>query len=192
MKTMKTRIYLLASIILISGNILFAQKAEVNTEKSSIEWMGKKIGGKHTGNIQVKSGYLELKEGEIAAGNFVVDMTTITNTDLDNESSNQKLVGHLKSDDFFGVEKYPTTKFEVTRSTRFNSGKATVSGNMTIKDKTENISFDVVREGDEYTASIELDRSKFDVRYGSNSFFDNLGDKAIDDIFTLKVKLLLN
>ena len=119
-------------------------------------------------------------------------MTSITNNDLKNEGYNQKLVGHLKSDDFFGVEKFPTASFEVTQSSKFSNGKATLTGDITIKGTTESISFDAVRAGNEYTAEIEIDRSKFDVRYGSKSFFKDIGDKAIDDIFTLNVKLVVN
>lgn len=189
---MKARNFVLVSIILISGSVLFAQKVEVNTEKSNIEWLGKKVGGQHDGYIQLKSGSLELQGDKIVAGHFVVDMTSITNTDLDNESYNQKLVGHLKSDDFFGVEKYPSATFKVKQSSTFSNGKAILSGDMTIKGKTESISFEVLRAGNEYSAKVEIDRSKFDVRYGSSSFFNNLGDKAIDDIFTLNFKLVVN
>ncbi len=98
----------------------------------------------------------------------------------------------MVTDDFFGVEKYPTANFEITKSSKFSNGKATVTGNLTIKDKTESVSFEVLEKGNTYTAKMEIDRSKFDVRYGSDSFFDNLGDKAIDDIFTLNIKLLVD
>jgi len=189
---MKTKNYLLAIALILSGNILFAQEIKVNTEKSSIEWQGKKIGGKHEGFIQLKSGSFEWKKNKIVSGNFVVDMNSITNTDLKDEGTNQKLVGHLKSDDFFGVETYPTASFELIESTPFNNGKATLTGNITIKDKTERISFEVVKSGNEYAADVEIDRSKFDVRFGSKSFFNNLGDRAIDDIFTLKIKLVVS
>ena len=189
---MKTLNLVLALVILLSSNVLFAQKLEVNTKKSSVEWLGKKIGGQHEGTIQVKSGSFELKNDKIVAGNFVVDMTSITNTDLEDKGYNQKLVGHLKSDDFFGVEKFPEANFTITKSSKFSDGKATVTGNVTIKGKTEMRTFDVVKTGNEYTAKIDIDRSKFDVRYGSNSFFDNLGDKAIADVFTLEIKLAVN
>jgi polyisoprenoid-binding protein YceI len=189
---MKEKIFVLASVLLLSGNVLFAQKLEVNTGQSSLEWHGKKIGGKHEGNIQLSSGYLELEGDKILAGSFVVDMTSITNNDLKDDDSNQKLVGHLKSDDFFGVEKYPTATFDLKQSTKFSNGKATVSGEITIKGKTENISFDVERSGKEYSATVDINRSKFDVRYGSKKFFDNLGNRAIDDIFTLDITLLVN
>lgn len=189
---MKTINYVLGLIMLLSSNAIIAQQLEINTKKSTIDWHGEKVVGEHEGTIQIKSGYIELKNDQIVAGNFVVDMATITNTDLEDQEYNQKLVGHLKSDDFFGVEKYPTANFVITKSTKFNDRKATVTGDITIKGKTESISFEVSRAGKEYTAKIDIDRSKFDVRYGSDSFFDNLGDKVIYDIFTLNIKLVVN
>ena len=189
---MKTLNCVLAFIMLLSGNAIIAQQLEVNSKKSTIDWHGEKVVDEHDGTIQVKSGSFELKNDKIVAGDFVVDMTSITNTDLEDPGYNQKLVGHLKSDDFFGVAKYPTSNFVFTKSSKFSNGKASVTGDITIKGKTESISFDVTRVGEEYTAKIDIDRSKFDVRYGSNSFFDNLGDKAIDDIFTLNIKLVVN
>ena len=188
---MKIKNIIAALIIMLFTQTLFAQKVEVNTNASTIKWLGKKVTGQHEGNILVKSGYFELTDDKITAGNFVIDMTTITNSDIESEKYNKKLVGHLKSDDFFGVEKYPTAKFVVTQSTKFKNGKATLTGSISIKEKTETITFEVVRTGKEYKAKIEIDRSKFDVRYGSDSFFDDLGDKVIYDIFTLDVKLVI-
>jgi len=189
---MKVTNYLLALAVTLSTSGLFAQTQKVNIENSSISWLGKKIGGQHEGFIQIKSGELELKNDQIVSGNFTIDMTSITNTDLKDEGYNKKLVGHLKSDDFFGVEKYPTATFNITKATKFSNGKASVTGNLTIKDKTESITFDFVKNINHYTAKLEIDRSKFNVRHGSTSFFDSLGDKAINDIFTLDVKLVVN
>lgn len=189
---MKTKKLALALLVALSGNVLFAQGVEVNTEKSSIKWMGKKIGTKHEGTVHIKSGSLELQDNMITAANIVIDMTSITNSDLENENYNQKLVGHLKSDDFFGVEKYPTAQFVLRQSSKFSNGMATLTGDITIKGKTESVSFEVHKGGNEYAANIALDRSKFDVRYGSGSFFDNLGDSAIDDLFTLDIRLVIN
>lgn len=101
------------------------------------------------------------------------------------------MVGHLKSDDFFGVEKFPTSTFQISQAGKFKNGKATVTGIITIKGKAENISFDVIKKDNTYSSQVEVDRSKFDVRYNSKSFFNNLGDKAIDDIFILDIKLVL-
>ena len=187
---MKKTNYILAVILMISSFGLFAQKVTVNTKKSTINWLGKKIGGQHEGLINIKSGELEEKGGKIVSGSFVIDMTSLTNTDLKDASYNQKLVGHLKSDDFFGVEKFPTATLRITNATKFSNGKASVTGEITIKGKTETITFDVVKDGNSYTTKLEIDRSKHDVKYGSTSFFDSLGDKAIDDIFTLDIKLV--
>ena len=119
-------------------------------------------------------------------------MTSITNTDLKDKGYNKKLVGHLKSDDFFGVEKFPTATFNITKATKFSNGKASVTGNLTIKGNTESITFDFVKNRNQYTTKLEIDRSKFNVRYGSTSFFDGLGDKAIDNIFILDIQLFIN
>jgi polyisoprenoid-binding protein YceI len=189
---MKTTNYLLALAFTVSSLGLFAQTQKVNTEKSTINWLGKKIGGQHEGLIKLKSGLLEEKAGKIVSGSFVIDMKSLTNTDLTDPDYNQKLVGHLKSEDFFGVEKFPTATLNITKATKYSNGKASVTGDLTIKGKTETIAFDIVKKENNYTAKIEVDRSKFDVKYGSTSFFDDLGDKVIDDIFILNIKLLVN
>ena len=189
---MKTKKFLFALALMVSGTVLYAQTMKVDTEKSSIEWLGKKIGGQHDGFIQFKSGSLELDGEQITAGDFVVDMNSITNTDIKDEGRNQRLVGHLKSDDFFGVDSYPTASFNVVKASQFENGKATLTGDITIKGKTERISFDVSRTGETFTAVVVIDRSKFDVRYGSKSFFNDLGDNAIDDNFTLRIKLIVS
>lgn len=185
------KLQLVVVLLLAASVSVFAQKKEVNPETSIVKWTGKKIGGSHHGEIEVKSGYLEFNNEQITAGEILIDMNSITNKDLESEEYNQKLVGHLKSDDFFGVEKYPTSSFVVTKATKFTDGKASVTGKLTIKGKTEELTFNVVKSGESYNALVEVDRSKFDVRYGSNSFFDNLGDKAINDIFTLDITLAI-
>lgn len=187
MKTMKLIFVLL---IAFSASI-FAEKRLVTLEQSEIKWTGNKIGGSHYGTIELKSGYFEVKNNKIAGGLIVVDMNSIKNDDLTDATYNAKLVGHLKSDDFFGVEKFPTASYTLTKVTPFKNNKATAWGKLTIKGKTENIQFNITKNGDTYSTQLKVDRSKFDVRYGSNSFFDNLGDKVIDDIFILDIKLIV-
>ena len=187
MKKMSLSGLLLLAIALSAS----AQKSEINLNHSVVKWTGNKIGGSHNGEIKIKNGYIEFKGGIITNGMVVMDMNSITNSDLKDEGYNQKLVGHLKSDDFFGVEKFPVASFQITKAGDFTNGKATMSGILTIKGKAENISFDVMKKENIYTAQVKVDRSKFDVRYGSNSFFDNLGDKAIDDIFILDIQIVL-
>ena len=166
----------------------------VSLKQSKVEWVGKKVTGQHNGTVNIKSGAIEIKGGMLNGGEFVIDMTTITSTDLEGEYQ-QKLNGHLKSADFFGVEKYPEAKFVITNvKENGKNGRFSVTGNMTIKETTKAISFDAQLvnsgEGIVAVADIVIDRSEFDVRYGSGSFFDNLGDKTIYDDFTLSVNLV--
>lgn len=168
-----------------------AQKSEINLNKSNVKWTGNKIGGSHNGEIKIKSGYFEFKGGDIVSGEVLMDMNSITDLDLKDEGYNQKLIGHLKSDDFFGVEKFPTSMFKVTKASSFKDGKTTLTGVLTIKGKSENISVDITKKENIYSAQLKVNRSKYDVRYGSKSFFDNLGDKVIDDIFILDIQIVL-
>ncbi len=185
MKTIK-----LILVLILAGTLsAFAQNKDINVNKSTVKWTGNKIGGSHNGEIKIKSGSFEFSNDNITKGKIVIDMASISNTDLEDASYNKKLVGHLKSDDFFGVKNFPTATFVVTKASKFVNNKASVTGKITIKGKTETITFDVMKKATVYTAQLKIDRSKFDVRYGSNSFFDNLGDKAIEDIFILDIKL---
>ena len=170
----------------------FAQKSTINTENSTVEWVGKKIGGQHEGLINIKDGSLELNNDQLVGGYFTLDMKSITCTDLEDEGYNKKLVGHLNSDDFFGVDQFPEATFEITTATKFVESEASITGMLTIKGKSESITFDVIRNENIYTATINVDRSKFNVRYGSASFFDSLGDNVIDDIFILDISLTVN
>ena len=168
----------------------------VNVKESKVIWNGYKVTGSHTGTIQVKSGNLEFADGKLAGGEFVIDMNSIVCTDLTGET-NQKLVGHLKSDDFFGVAKHPTASFKITQVvSRGTPGDYKIVGDLTIKEITKEIKFftKVTEEGGKKkaVAEVKVDRSDFDVRFGSGSFFDNLGDKTIYDEFDLQVELVAN
>jgi polyisoprenoid-binding protein YceI len=136
MKTIK--LFFLSLGILISG-ALFAQDYKANTNKTEIKWTGKKVTGEHFGFIKLKEGTLTLKNGNIASGSFTIDMNTITCTDLEDAETNAKLVGHLKSDDFFGVKTYPTAKLEIVKASPFEDYKSEVEAKVTIKGKTETI-----------------------------------------------------
>jgi len=166
------------------------QKLTADAGKSKLEWLGEKVTGKHEGIINLQSGWLSWKENKIQSGEFIIDMSSITSFEnLD------KLVGHLKSDDFFGVEKFPTAKLVISESTSFEKGTATVKGNLTIKGVTQPVEFKASYQkkddGNWFFANIIVDRTKYNVRYGSGSFFDNLGDKTIYDEFKLKVSLVV-
>lgn len=167
---------------------------KVNSKDSKLNWKGYKVTGSHEGFIQIKDGSLQFDNGVLKGGSFTIDMTTITNTDMEGEW-NQKLVGHLKSDDFFGVATYPTAKFVITKAIPYGvTGNYRLIGDLTVKGKTNPIKFNatVTEKGNQIAASarITLDRTDYDVRYGSGSFFDSLGDKAISDEFELNVNLV--
>lgn len=166
----------------------------VDTEQSVIKWDGYKVTGKHNGTVDLKSGNLEFDGEQLVGGNFTMDMTSITVLDLTGNYK-AKLEGHLKSDDFFGVEKHPTAKFEITRVvSRGMPGDYKVEGDLTVKGITKPIRFNakVTEENGVKVAraDMKLDRTDYNVRYGSGSFFDNLGDKTIYDEFDLSVELV--
>ena len=179
--------------------MLFAFKPEktttytVDTNKSLVTWIGRKVTGEHTGNIKIASGKLLTNGKLLKSGNFDIDMNSITSIDLTGEYMD-KLLGHLKSEDFFSVEKNPITKFDITKVSYTSSNTANIMGNLTIKGITNSITFlaTILIKGKTLTAEAKkviVDRTKFDIRYGSKSFF-NLGDKAIDNDFELNIKLV--
>lgn len=167
---------------------------KVNTEKSTINWKGFKPTGTHNGTIAIKEGTLGAKDGNIESGNFTIDMNGIVVNDIPvEEEGHAKLTAHLKSADFFDVELHPTATFEVT-GIETVEGETMLSGNLTLKEETNNISFPVTTDVKDEMVSLTsetftIDRSKWNVKHGSKSFFDDLGDKFINDGIELKVSL---
>jgi len=188
---MKTTGKLLGTILLSTflGVQLFAGNYEVDNSKSTVKWTGKKVTGQHNGTIDFKSGSLEVKDNKIEGGTFKINMTTIENEDINDESSKQKLVGHLKSDDFFSVDKYPVSTLVVKKVQHKSGNDYSFTGDLTIKGVTHPVSFtaEVNIDNNRLVSGgvIEVDRTLYDVRYGSGKFFDNLGDNMIYDTFTL-------
>ena len=185
---MKKLSFLLA--ILLVGFTAVAQDFSVNTSKSEIKWTGKKVTGEHWGYVKLKEGSFKLENNKIVSGSFKVDMTSVTDEDLEDEKWNDKLVGHLKSADFFNIEKYPVSTLKVVEGAQFKDGKAVVEGELTIKDITNPVSFIIEKSGNVYTTTLTVDRTKYNIRYGSGKFFDDLGDNMIYDDFTLDVKIV--
>lgn len=188
------KLLLLPVLAILAMAAKVADNYNVDTAASNIVWTGYKVTGKHTGYVKVKSGSLTWDGGKLTGGSFEIDMNSITDTDLEGEYAG-KLVGHLKSEDFFGVAKYPTSKFVITRAIPQDSkGNYKIIGNLTIKSTTKEIKFlaNATESNGTITATgkITVDRSEFDVRYGSGSFFDGLGDKTIYDEFDLQVSLV--
>jgi polyisoprenoid-binding protein YceI len=175
-----------------------AASFKVDVKKSRLEWFAEKVTGKHNGTIDISSGEIKVSKGKIVSGNFEINMNSMTATDLEGEWKD-KLNGHLKSEDFFSVEKFPKARFEITSVAPIKDAKEgqpnyNVKGNLTIKGITQEIVFRslITMTKDGLTASGEavIDRSKYDIRYGSKSFFGDLGDKMIYDEFTVKLNIV--
>ncbi|MCB0665136.1 MAG: YceI family protein [Saprospiraceae bacterium] len=185
-----------SALILSAFTVVPPAEKMVDIEKSEITWTGKKVTGSHNGTIQLKEGSLMMEADMLKGGSFIIDMTSIKNLDMAGKDGAGKLEGHLKSADFFNVAEYPNAILEISEVVhRGTPGSFKVVGDLTIKGITKPIKFNtqISTEGGMTvaTADITVDRSEYDVRYGSGSFFDNLGDKTIYDEFDLNVKLVL-
>jgi len=189
MKNFKT--IAIALVVALSTLTATAQEKKINTSKSEISWVGEKVTGKHTGTIDFKDGVLTFKNNKLTGGNFTVDMNSVTVTDLEAGKGKEKLEGHLKADDFFGTDKYPTAKlvFKSVKATK-KPNVYTVTADLTIKNITKPVTFDLTVSNNSATTTFKVDRTKYDIKYGSGSFFDGLGDKAIYDDFILTVNLV--
>lgn len=165
---------------------------KIDTKVSSVEWIGKKVAGQHAGGITIKEGTLNLHDGKLEKGTVIIDMSTITCTDLKGEW-NQKLIGHLNSPDFFDAANHKTATLDILKVTAAKDGNSTVSGNLTIKGITKPIEFTTkmeIKDGKLAAfAEVNIDRTLYDIKYGSGKFFEGLGDKAINDEFTIKFKI---
>lgn len=165
-----------------------------NKDASTIEWKGFKPTGIHNGTIRIDNGVLTVNNGKIESGTFLINMNSIVVNDIPaDDEDNGKLTGHLKSPDFFDAAKYPTAAFEVT-GFEVKDGKNLLSGNLALKAKKNNITIPVTvnETGDMLELTSEaftIDRTKWDVRYGSKTIFDNLGDKFINDEMELKISI---
>jgi len=167
----------------------------VNVTESTMTWKGdKKVGDAHNGDIKLQKGIFDVENGVVKAGEFVIDMNSINCLDLEAGKGKEKLEGHLKASDFFDVEKFPTAKF-VVASSEVKDGKLHITGNLTIKDVTKSITVPttLTENGNDITLKSDVfnvDRTDFGVQYGSGKFFDNLKDKAINDLiaFSFDIK----
>jgi polyisoprenoid-binding protein YceI len=176
------------SLVALVSFTVNAQTKKIDVKKSNIHWVGKKVTGQHDGTIALKDGALVFKGDKLAGGNFIVDMTTINTTDLEG-GMKEKLDGHLKSDDFFGTEKFKTANLVFKTIADKGSNNYTITAELTIKGITNPISFDMNVNGKMATTKLIVDRTKYDIKYKSGNFFENLGDKTIYDDFELDVTL---
>lgn len=187
----KTQVLLLALLAISSTLVGFVQDDVVHeykarTDKTDLQWIGRKIGGEHTGTVGLKSGSFTVKNDLITSGTFVIDMTTIAVTDSDSK----KLLNHIKGPDFFNVDKYKESKLVITGSTKSGEDMLNVTANLTILDKTNPITFSAHQIGKTehfllYSSTIKIDRTKWGIVYRSSA----VEDAFIDDVFDLKIRL---
>jgi polyisoprenoid-binding protein YceI len=204
---MKTRQFLasLVAVAVMAGTSAFvspvgpvkkakATTYKVDSQKSILNWEGKKVTGQHNGNVKLADGTLTVDGNKLTGGTFEFDMNSITSLDLTDAGYNAKFIGHMKSEDFFNTAKFPTSKFVITKVTPKGGNNFDITGNMTIKGISNAVTFPatVTMAGNTVTAEGKavLDRTKYDIKYGSKSFFENIGDKAIYDDFTVGMKLV--
>lgn len=187
MKNLKT--IALAFLAFTATTVASAQTKKIDASKSNITWVGKKVTGSHEGTIKFKEGTVTFKGSKLTGGNFVVNMTSIEVTDLKAGEGKEKLQGHLKADDFFGTEKFPLGTLVFTKVAAKQNGLYTITADLTLKGITKPITFDLLVKGTKATAALIVDRTKYDIKYNSGNFFENLGDKTIYDNFDLAVEL---
>jgi polyisoprenoid-binding protein YceI len=192
-QTKHMKIYKFILTVVVAASVMAFKGKDgvfkVDAEKSKLTWIGKKVTGSHNGTINIAEGSLTTKSDKVTGGTFTIDMTSIKDAD-----GNERLVGHLKSDDFFSTEKHPKATFVISKVTAGEKDQYTVKGNLTIKGITNEVEFpatvQVVNGQITAKAKILVDRTKFDIKFRSGNFFENLGDKAIEDNFELNVELV--
>lgn len=193
---MKTKIISLILFAQIAIASAFAQTYTADVAKSTLNWKAEKMTGFHEGTIGIKSGTMKVDKNKLISGSFAINMTTIVNTDLTDAEYNKKLIGHLSSPDFFDVAKFPEAVFTITKPVDLTKSVAEVHGNLTVKGISKPLMFKAVvrKDGNSYVFdanSIVVDRTVYNIKYGSGTFFSGLGDKVIYDQFTLKLKLVV-
>jgi len=182
-KTIKTTILALAATVFFTLSA-FATKKPIDTSKSNIVWIGKKVGGQHDGDIKFKSGNVILDAGKLVGGTFTVDMTTINVLDLEG-GKKAYLEKHLKGEDFFGVKEFAEAVFTIT-SVKGN----VVEGDLTVKGHTDKETFTLVLEDHTISGTIKVNRTKYGITYKSATFFEKIKDKAINDDFELSLEIV--
>lgn len=187
----------LFSVLVFNQLVISNDIYKIDLEQSKLEWEGRQVTHTHHGTINLKTGFIELSDGVLKSGEFTIDMNSIVNLDLEDESWNKKLINHLKSDDFFSVASHPIAYLKITGAKNYKDSDSNANylivGDLTIKGITHSIEFPAELKTEDgiiiANAKIEVDRSKYDVRFRSGSFFTDLGDKLIYDNFTMNVML---
>ena len=169
-------------------------KFQIQKSSSTVNWTGKKVLGLHTGTINVADGYIDISEEVINNGEVIIDMTSIVITDIDDPKTNGDFLAHLQNDDFFSVDKFKTAKLLIKETVKKENNKLLLKGDLTIKDITNPVRFtatvEVFTDFLHSMGEIVIDRTLYNIRYGSGKFLQNLGDGLIYDDFVLQFKLI--
>jgi len=180
---MKTFLLALATSLFF-GSAAFA--AEIDVAQSTIKWKGSKITGSfHHGLISPKPSTLTVEAGKVVSGSVVIDMSSMTVTDIEGERA-QKFLRHMMNEDFFEVGKYPTASLDIKEE---KDGK--MVGDLTIKGVTKPFSFPFTMKDGKYVGKTTFDRTQFGVIYKSGNFFEDLGDKVINDEVEIEFEITL-
>lgn len=165
----------------------------IQIESSTVNWTGKKVLGLHTGTINIKDGYLSFEKDQLIDGEIVIDMTTILITDIADKSIYKEFFDHLNNDDFFAVDRFKTAILKISKAEKVND-KYQISGDLTIKDITHPLTLlatiEIFTDFLHALGEIKIDRTLYNIKYGSGKFLPNLGDKLIYDEFVLQFKLI--
>ena len=164
----------------------------ISINSSTVNWIGEKVTGQHSGYINLQSAFLLLDNNKLVGGKFEIDMQSIKCTDIENEKYALKLENHLKDADFFAVDKFPISNFEIT-DVIFDSNAYMITGIMTIRGISKKISFPASFHNQTglfiADATLKIDRTKHDIKYGSGTFFEELGDSMIYNDFVINIHL---
>lgn len=187
---------LMLSLVLLSSFSVMAKEVTFTADSaaSKVVWLGKKVTGEHTGVISLKSGNLKFDDKKFVGGEFEVDMSSITVTDLTDPKYNADLVGHLKSPDFFNSAQFPVSTLKIKSATKVKGSNYKIVADLTIKGISNEVTYnaDVVDSAKSVSTKgkIIFDRTKYKIEYKSGKFVPNLGDKLIYDDVQLNVELV--
>ena len=192
------KIFLTTALAIIT-TFSFATKphtdnVRLDAKSSTVKWIGSKVASAHEGTINIQKGMLMIDYGTLVGGQFSIDMNSINNTDIESEEYSAKLEGHLKDEDFFNVEEFPTATITIIKAVKGTENNYSIIANLTIKGITHPIAFDanVNINGINFlaTAKIKIDRTKWGIEYKSGNFFKDLGDNIILDEIEFDIFLL--
>jgi polyisoprenoid-binding protein YceI len=169
-------------------------KFEMQKESCTVNWTGKKVLGLHTGTINISEGFFDFDNQEIRNGEVVMDMTSLLITDIKDSKTHQEFKDHLWNDDFFSINRFNTSSLKINEGKLTGNNEYNIKGVLTIKDISHSISFiakiEILTDFLYSTGEIVIDRTLYNIRYGSGKFIKNLGDKLIYDDFILQFKII--